>query len=75
VAAGEVRRARVVLLIADGRSLKETAEKTGFTVRNARKWIWRFIEKRLAGLKEKPRPGRKPLFPPQSDGGGHQASL
>lgn len=75
VAAGELQRARVILLIADGKSLKATAEETGFTIRNARKWIWRFAEKRIEGLKEKPRPGRRPLFPPQSSSGGDQAGL
>jgi len=73
--AGEVRRAKVVLLIADGKSLKETAEQTGFTVRNARKWIWRFAEKGREGLKEKSGRGRKPLFPPRSRLEGTQASL
>lgn len=62
--AGEVRRARVILLLADGQSLKATARLSGLTVRNARKWVWRFLEEGIAGLKDKPGRGRKPVFSP-----------
>jgi Winged helix-turn helix len=62
--AGEARRARVILLLAEGESLKATAAVCGLTVRNARKWVWRFLEEGIGGLKERPRPGRKPVFFP-----------
>jgi len=62
--AGEVQRARVILLIESGETLKATAAKCGLTVRNARKWIVRFIAEGTAGLKDRPRPGRKPTFSP-----------
>jgi transposase len=62
--AGEVRRARVILLLADGQSLKATAKESGLTVRNARKWVWRFLEEGIAGLKDKGGRGRKPVFSP-----------
>lgn len=62
--AGEARRARIILLVANGESLKAAATRCGFTVRNGRKWIWRFLEEGIAGLKDRPRPGRKPVFSP-----------
>ena len=62
--AGEVRRARVILLLADGASLKATAKESGLTVRNARKWVWRFLEEGRSGLKDKGGRGRKPVFSP-----------
>ena len=46
---GEVMRARVILLLADGQSLKATAKECGFTVRIARKWAWRFQDEGRAG--------------------------
>jgi transposase len=63
-AAGEARRARLVLLLEKGQTLKAAAAQAGMTVRNARKWIWRFIEEGAAGLKDRRRPGRKPVFSP-----------
>ena len=61
---GEVMRARVILRLDEGQSLKATAKECGFTVRIARKWAWRFLDEGRAGLKERPRPGRKPAFSP-----------
>jgi transposase len=62
--AGLVRRGRAMLLLADGNPLKDVIERSGMTARIVRKWARRFIKDRLAGLADRPRPGRKPLFSP-----------
>jgi transposase len=50
-------RARVVLLCADGLSNTETAAELHITIQTVGKWRHRFIEKRLDGLLDEPRPG------------------
>ena len=62
--AGEVRRARAILLLADGETLQYTAELVGLGRRIVRKWAWRFLEEGLPGLRDRPGRGRKPSFPP-----------
>lgn len=62
--AGPVRRGRAILLLADGCPLKDVTAHSGMTARSVRKWARRFIEQRLEGLTDRPRPGRKPVFPP-----------
>jgi transposase len=62
---GQAKRARAVLLLEQGYPFVRTAEWVGFTERNLRKWARRFLEQGIAGLNEKPRPGRTPLFPPE----------
>lgn len=62
--AGVVRRGRAILLLADGSALKEVVERCGMTSRTVRKWARRFIKHRLAGLQDRPRPGRKPVLSP-----------
>lgn len=61
---GLARRARVLLLLADGRSLKDAANIAGLTVRNARKWVRRFLTLGIDGLHDQPGRGRKPVFSP-----------
>jgi transposase len=50
-------RARVILLCAAGRSNTETAAELHLTIQTVGKWRQRFIEKRLDGLLDEPRPG------------------
>jgi transposase len=50
-------RARIILLCADGKSNTETAAQLHVTVQTVGKWRQRFIEKRLDGLLDEPRPG------------------
>ena len=64
VSVGLAKRARVVLLLADGRSLKDAATIAGMTVRNARKWVRRFLAVDIDGLHDQPGRGRKPVFSP-----------
>lgn len=62
--AGVVRRARVILLLARGHSISETARLVANQRRIVREWGRRFQKHRLEGLSDKPRPGRKPVFSP-----------
>lgn len=62
--AGLVRRAKVIVMLADGKSFCEGERRTGLQRRHARKWAERFIAKGLAGLNDQKRPGRKPVFSP-----------
>jgi hypothetical protein len=61
---GLARRARVLLLLAEGRSLTDAATIAGLTVRNARKWVRRFLAQGVEGLHDQAGRGRKPVFSP-----------
>jgi transposase len=50
-------RARVILLCAEGHSNTEAAAELHITIQTAGKWRQRFLEKRLDGLLDEPRPG------------------
>ena len=50
-------RARLILLCADGKSNTDAAAELHITVQTAGKWRQRFIEKRIEGLLDEPRPG------------------
>ena len=54
---GAARRARIVLLAADGLSNLAIAEKLGVSRRTVGLWRARFAERRLGGLDDEPRPG------------------
>src|SRR5215218_416239 len=51
-------RARIVLESAAGAPNTEVAERLGVTVQTVGKWRRRFVERRLAGLLDEPRPGQ-----------------
>src|SRR5215210_1731889 len=51
-------RSRIVLLAADGRNNSEIARELGIHRNVAGKWRSRFVEHRLDGLTDEPRPGR-----------------
>lgn len=51
------QRARIVLLAADDVSNKDVAEKVGVNPATVLKWRKRFLERRLDGLIDEPRPG------------------
>jgi Helix-turn-helix domain len=73
--AGMARRGRLILLMHQGNSLSNAARLAGLTVRNARKWVCRFRERGLAGLQDRPRPGRKPVFSPRGRPATGQAGM
>jgi len=64
VAAGLVRRARMVLLAADGMPLDRIAREVGADRTIVRTWVDRYRAGGLAALQDRPRPGRPRTFPP-----------
>jgi len=63
----EVVRAKIVLLAAEGLSDAEIARRLDCTDKTAAKWRRRFIAEGIAGLDERPRPGRPRSFSPRRD--------
>lgn len=61
---GLVRRATMVLKVAEGERVRHAARVAGLTEKHGRKWLVRFIERRIEGLSDLPGRGRKPAFPP-----------
>src|SRR4029453_11321395 len=70
--AGLSRAVRSVLLMAQGLSGVEIAERIGYTVVQISRLRRRFAEDGVAGLHERPRPGRPPTITarPRPPGGG-----
>lgn len=60
----DVMRAKVVLYAAEGLRNDEIAARLDTRREVVSKWRKRFFEQRLAGLDERPRTGRPPVFPP-----------
>src|SRR5215471_2462512 len=58
LSAGLVRRARVLLLLADGISLRQIQAQTGMSPRRIQHWKRSWRKKGLDGLLDAPRPGR-----------------
>jgi transposase len=54
IQAGLVRRARLLLLLADGVPIIEIAATVGLSRRHVYKWIQRFMQQGLVGLEDKP---------------------
>src|SRR5580765_562928 len=54
------RRARIVLLAADGVGTNEIVDKTGSTRPTVTAWRNRYINEGLAGLDDRPKKGRAP---------------
>jgi transposase len=57
------RRARTVLLLDAGHSVRTTAEHVGLAPRMVQYWKRRFAERGVAGLEDAPRPGRPKMIP------------
>src|SRR6516164_2975365 len=58
----DVRRARIVLLAAEGRSTRSIAVEVGVQPRIVSKWRHRFADHGLGGLKDRQRTGKKPVY-------------
>src|ERR1041384_6670229 len=58
--AGDVFRARLILMLADGRSYAEIQQRLDTTAPTISRWRKRFVEDRVAGLMEERHPGQKP---------------
>ncbi len=62
-----VRRARIVLLAADGWASRAIARKVGVMTGVVSVWRTRFAASGIDGLKDKPRPGAKPIYTEATD--------
>jgi Helix-turn-helix domain len=62
---GLARRCRAILEVAEGTPLVAVARLVGLTEKQVRKWVQRFLQGRLAGLRDRPGRGRKPVFSPR----------
>ncbi|RZN08020.1 helix-turn-helix domain-containing protein, partial [Bradyrhizobium sp. Leo121] len=58
----DLKRARIVLLAAEGCSTRAIAKTVGVQPRIVSHWRHRFADEGLAGLEDKPRPGKKPIY-------------
>jgi transposase-like protein len=67
-AAGLAKRARAILLLADGVSVSATGRLVGMQRRHLYKWVDRFRDRGVSGLQDGKRPGRPPVFPPRGRG-------
>ena len=57
----DLKRARIVLLAAAGRSTRSIAKEVGVQPRIVSHWRRRFADDGLEGLQDKPRPGKEPI--------------
>src|ERR1700756_530844 len=58
--AGDVFRARLILMLAEGRSYTEVQKRLNTTAPTISKWRKRFLEQRVDGLMQERHPGQKP---------------
>ena len=63
----DLKRARIVLLAAEGRSTRSIAKEVGVQPRIVSLWRHRFADQGLEGLQDKPRPGKEPLYTKATD--------
>lgn len=70
-----IRRARIILLAADGLTNQQIAEATGFARWTVSVWRKRFHDRRLPGLEDMPRPGRPPVFSPGAEASHDRSGL
>ena len=67
-AAGLVKRARAILILAEGVSVSATGRLVGMQRRHLYKWIDRFRSLGVSGLQDGKRSGRPPVFSPRGRG-------
>src|SRR5499427_8543951 len=63
----DLKRARIVLLAAEGRSTRSIAKAVGVQPRIVSLWRHRYAEQGLEGLEDKPRPGKQPIYTKATD--------
>src|SRR6202049_1746053 len=63
----DLKRARIVLLAAAGRSTRSIAKEVGVQPRIVSLWRHRYADHGLEGLKDKPRPGKQPTYTKATD--------
>ena len=74
ISAGWARRARIILLVAEGMPITAIAATVGISRRFVYKWVQRFQERGLAGLADKPRPGYHRVPRPAALAASHAVS-
>ena len=62
--AGLARRARIILLLVEGRPISSIATTVGISRRFVYKWVRRFLADGIAGLADKPGRGSRRGSPP-----------
>ena len=67
ISAGLARRARVILLLADGVTITDIAAAVGMSRRHTYKWVQRFLQQGLEGLQDKPGRGHPRDLSDQND--------
>ena len=60
IPAGQARRARIILLLADGMTITDIAHTVGISRRFVYKWVRRFQQQGMAGLVDQSGRGRRP---------------
>ena len=63
--AGQARRARILILLSEGVPISHIVPAVGISRRFVYKWVRRFQQEGLAGLVDKPHPGRPRRSRPQ----------
>src|ERR1700734_3673974 len=63
----DLKRARIVLLAADGRSTRSIAKEVGVQPRIVSLWRHRYADHGLEGLQDRPRPGKQPIYTKATD--------
>jgi transposase len=63
----DLKRARIVLLAAEGWSTRSIAKEVRVQPRIVSHWRHRYADHGLAGLEDKPHPGKKPLYTQATD--------
>src|SRR6202023_592660 len=63
----DLKRARIVLWAADGRSTRSIAKEVGVQPRIVSLWRHRYADHGLDGLQDKPRPGKQPIYTKATD--------
>ena len=61
------RRMLALALVLEGSSREEAARAAGMDRQTLRDWVHRYNEEGLAGLHDRPRPGRKPRLTPEQE--------
>ena len=63
----DLKRARIVLLAAAGRSTRSIAKEVGVQPRIVSLWRHRYADHGLEGLQSKPLPGKQPIYTKATD--------
>ena len=63
----DLKRARIVLLAAAGRSTRSIAKEVGVQPRIVSLWRHRYADHGLEGLRDMPRPGKQPIYTKATD--------